>query len=437
MVWSGNYWEEDENNIAFEMGKQTTRRIYAEAEHAPDLERKAVADWAKNSESLPRRNAMLEIAAKDGGKIKVKADAFDTNPMLFNVANGTIDLETLKLYPPRRRDLITKSASVVYDPRADAPLFFQFLHAILDGDLELAEFFQRFVGYTLTGLTREQCFLILHGIGSNGKSTLLNVLRWLLGVYCKQTKSDTLMLKKFGEGIPNDVAMLRAARMVTAIETNEGRQFDEGRVKEMTGGDPVVARFFRKEFFEFVPEYKIYLATNHKPKIIGDDLGIWRRVRLMPFNVQFWNPDKQGETGPEHLKADKSLGEKLRHELPGILNWALMGCMEWQHNGLPEPTAIAEATEGYRKESDPVETFLETRCFRGEHCKTANALIYGAFKDWARLEEEAELSNKAFTERMKSKGFENARGTGGLRIWHGVGLVSPENSTNYEGGKNG
>jgi putative DNA primase/helicase len=437
LVWNGRYWEPDENNAIFELGKETVRNIYGEAaQTADDDERVRLSKWANGSESLARRNAMIEIAAKDGASIKVRSDELDTHRMLFNAHNCTIDLETGKTYPPRREDLSTKASSVIYDRYAEAPTFFKFLAAVTDHDLESAEFLQRFMGYTLTGLTREQCFLILYGIGSNGKSTLLNVLRWLLGPYCKQTKPDTLMKKKFGDGIPNDVAMLRGARMVTAIETNEGRQFDEAKIKEFTGGDPVTARFFRKEFFEFEPEFKLYLATNHKPQIIGDDEGIWRRVRLMPFNVSFWNPDK-AEKGPAHLMADKALAEKLRDELPGILNWALEGCLEWQRDGLPEPKTVKDATAEYRTESDPVETFLSERCVREDHCITLNAQLYEAFKKWADLEEEPDLSNKAFTARMKQKGFVNRRGSGGLRVWDGVGLLTLDETADTKGAKNG
>ncbi len=420
-VWNGTCWAPDETDKVFEWSKKAVRRIYIEAAHADDDDRPKIAAWAKTSESLPRRNALIETVSKDGPK--VHPDKFDSNPWLFGVQNGTLDLQTGQLHAPNRADFITKTAPVIYDPSATCPRFIQFLSAILNGDIETAEFLQRFFGYTLTGCTREQCFLILYGGGSNGKSTLLNVLRWLLGSYCKQTKPDTLMQRKFGDGIPNDVAMLRAARAATAIETNEGRQFDEAKIKEMTGGDPVTARFFRKEFFEFVPEFKLYLATNHKPRIIGDDAGIWRRVRLVPFNVHFWNPDKQGESGPEHLRADKTLGDALRDELPGILNWALEGCLNWQRDGLPEPKSVADATAEYRTESDPLETFLSERCFCAEHCETPNAQLYKEFSEWAQREDENELSQKAFTARMRIKGFENTRGTGGLRKWKGVGLL--------------
>ncbi len=422
-LWNDHYWAPDENDQIYEWGKATVRNIYAEASHADDEQRPKIAAWAKTSESLPRRNAMIELTGKDGPKATV--DEFDRNPLLLNVRNGTLDLETGKLYKPDRKDRITKAASVVYDPKATCPLFIQFLSAVLGGDIELAVFLQRFFGYTLTGSTREQCFLILHGAGSNGKSTLLNVLRWLLGAYCKQTKPDTLMQRKFGDGIPNDVAMLRSARMVTAIETNEARKFDEAKIKEITGTDPIVARFMRKEFFEFVPEFKIYLATNHKPTIEGTDDGIWRRVRLVPFNVQFWNGDK-GESGPAHLEADKTLAEKLQAELPGILNWALEGCLNWQRDGLPVPKAVTDATKTYRTEQDLLETFLESCCIRREGSQTANLLLFDEYKKWAKAEDQAELTQMAFTARMKMKGFENQRGTGGARVWHGVGLISLE-----------
>jgi P4 family phage/plasmid primase-like protien len=425
-LYKNGVWEKDETDLVFEMGKRTVRGIYQEASAAPDDKRIKIGEWAKTSESLTRRSAMIETAGKDGPKAKV--DDFDRDGWLFNVQNGTFDLRTGEFREHRRADLITKMAPVTYDAKASCPHFIEFLAAILDAPndyeaaLELVIFLQRFFGYTLTGSTREQCFIILHGDGSNGKSTLLNVLRALLGDYCKQTKPDTLMQKKFGEGISNDVAMLRGARMVTAIETNEGRQLDEAKIKEMTGGDPVTARFLRKEFFTFTPEYKIFLATNHKPQIQGMDNGIWRRVRLVPFDVQFWNAAK-GETGPAHLEADKELEDKLKGELPGILNWAVQGCMDWQRYGLPAPKRVIDATAEYRVEQDPLETFLSERCYRTEACKVTNGDLTDAYAKWAKTEDQPALSHRAFFGRMKQKGFEQKRGTGGVKWWLGLGLL--------------
>jgi putative DNA primase/helicase len=432
-VWQNGVWQQDDTDQVFEMGKRTIRSIYGEAERAPDPARPKIGEWAKTSESLSRRNAMIELAGKDGPKASDRD--FDRNSWLLNLQNGTYDLKTGVFKEHRRADFITKISPVVYDREAICPRFQDFLGAIFDAPndsgaaAELALFIQRFFGYTLTGSTREQCFLILHGDGSNGKSTLLNVLRALLGAYCKQTKPDTLMQKKFGEGISNDVAMLRGARMVTAIETNEGRRLDEAKIKEMTGGDPVTARFLRKEFFEFVPEYKIFLATNHKPEIQGMDNGIWRRVRLVPFNVQFWNAAK-GESGPDHLRADKEIEAKLLLELPGILNWALQGCADWQSEGLPAPKTVLKATAEYRAEQDPLETFLADKCYRATDCKITNSDLTSAYEKWAKAEDYPLLSYRAFHDRMKQKRFEQRRGTGGVRWWHGIGLLCDDSSLN-------
>lgn len=428
-IWRKGVWEQDETDRVFEMGKRTIRSIYAEASEAPDEKRAKVAEWARTSESLARRNAMIELAGKDGPK--ASATDFDRDSWLLNLKNGTYQLDTGEFRAHRREDLITKRAPVDYDSQATCPQFMAFLDAIFNAPndaasaAELVVFIQRFFGYTLTGSTREQCFIILHGDGSNGKSTLLNVLRALLGAYCKQTKPDTLMQKKFGEGISNDVAMLRGARMVTAIETNEGRRLDEAKIKEMTGGDPVTARFLRKEFFEFTPEYKIFLATNHKPEIQGMDNGIWRRVRLVPFNVQFWNPAK-GESGPGHLRADKEIEAKLLLEIPGILNWALQGCADWQREGLTAPRDVLKATAEYRTEQDPLETFLSERCYREERCKVPNSNLRDAYEKWAKTEGRDIMSPYAFSTRLKQKGFEQRRESGGVRWWHGVGIIETE-----------
>lgn len=434
-IWNNGAWERDETDSVFEMGKRTIRAIYKEASDAPDDgKRIKIGEWAKTSESLPRRNAMIEIAGKDGPKVKVSD--FDKDPWLFNVRNGTIDLRTGQFREHRREDMITKIAPVTYDPKAQCPQFLRFLATILNAheDIESAQelgaFLQCYLGYTLTGSTREQCFAVLHGAGSNGKSTLLNAVRFLMGDYSKQATPDTLMQKKFGDGISNDVARLRGARMVTAIETNEGRRLDEAKIKEMTGGDPVTARFMRQEFFEFIPEFKIFLATNHKPEIQGIDDGIWRRVRLIPFDVQFWNPAK-GESGPAHLEADKTLEEKLKTELPGILNWAISGCIRWQSEGLPAPKKILEATADYRTEQDPLETFLTEKCFQGPQCKVTNKDLSEAYDEWRKAENCPPLSHRAFPTRMKQKGYEQHVGTGNIRWWLGLGLLAKEQSTTW------
>lgn len=423
LFWNSSFWEQDERERVWELSKQTVRDIYSEAASEDEDKRAKIMAWAKASESAPRREAMLQMASRDSAEIKVSPDDLDSYPWLFNVANGTLDLRTGQLRPAHRAHLLTKQSRIVFDHHSECPTFLKFLNAIFEGDEETQLLFQRWLGYTLTGSTREQAFVIAWGNGSNGKTTLLNVMRDLLGSYASQTSPDTLMQKRFGEGIPNDVARLRGARLVTAIETNEGRQFDEAKIKEMTGGDVVTARFLRKEFFEFKPEFKLILATNHRPQITGADDGIWRRIRLLPFNARFWNPDKRGQSGPKHLRADKLMPEKLQAELSGILNWALQGCLDWQRGGLPESRVVAEATAEYRAESDIVERFLSECCVRNAGISTPNLTLFDAFERWAERQR-LHLSQKEFSQRLKRKGFENKRGTGGARVWLGIGLLA-------------
>jgi putative DNA primase/helicase len=209
---------------------------------------------------------------------------------------------------------------------------------------------QRVLGYTLTGDTREHAFFVFYGAGANGKSTLLNTGRTILGDYAKDTPSQTLLVQRY-EGIPNDLARLHGARLVTAIETDAGKQLAESRIKQITGGDTVTARFLYGECFEYLPQFKLFMATNHRPRIQGTDEGIWRRVHLIPFEVAI----------PKH-EQDPALGEKLRAEAPGILRWMVEGSMAWQQNGLAMPSKVRQATAGYRAEEDLLARFLDEEC---------------------------------------------------------------------------
>jgi putative DNA primase/helicase len=290
----------------------------------PTLNKKHLSAWPAVSQGYP-----------------VIPEHLDQDPWLFNVENGTIDLKTGELRPHERGALITKLAPVQYDREAECPTWWKFLMRIFNGNLALIEFLQKAVGYALTGSTREQCLFFLHGLGANGKSTLLEIIHTLLGDYAHRTSSETFLIKKSG-GIPNDVAALRGARLVGAVEVESGRRLAEVLIKEMTGGDRISARFLHAEWFDFKPEFKIFLAANHKPVIRGTDHAIWRRIHLIPFNVQIPKPEQ-----------DRDLPEKLKAELPGILNWALEGCQMWQLYGLEPPAEVQAATQDYREEMDP------------------------------------------------------------------------------------
>jgi P4 family phage/plasmid primase-like protien len=412
-------WIPDRTGEVQRRAKATAISINIEAgQTSDDGHRKQLREWAGKSESMAKRDAMIR-AAQSEPQITALAEQFDANKWLFNTANGTIDLRTGKLQDHRREDLITKFSSVAFDPQAKCPTFRAFLSAIMGKDAALVEFVQRAVGYSLTGDTREQCFFVLHGNGSNGKSTLLDTLRELLGDYGMQTKPDTLLARR-EEGINNDVARLRGARFVTAVETGEGKRLAESKIKEMTGGDYITARFLFKENFDFKPEFKIFLATNHKPEIKGTDDGIWRRVRLIPFNVRFWNAQR-GESGPPELRANKLLLEQLRAELPGILTWAVEGCLKWQRDGLTAPKAVLEATNKYREEEDVLGAFLKDCCVIGPKCHTTSKALNDVYAQWCEANGEKPISKIALAKKLQERGFIPTK-TSIARGFQGVGL---------------
>ncbi len=418
LLWAGTHWEIDECDRVFEMGKITARGIYQEAGASEDEdERKRLATHAKSSESASRRAAMLDLAAKDCAAIKAKASDFDTRDKsgwLFNCQNGTLDLRTGELFAHDKADCITRLAPVTFDPDATCPHFERFLWKVLGEDLALFEFVQKFIGYTLTGQTREQCFAILHGNGSNGKSTLLETLAALLGPYARPTDAGLLMEKHAGK-VSNDLAALRGVRLVLAQETKEGRAFDEELVKRITGGDVVTARFLFKEFFDFTPDFKIWLCTNHQPTITGDDDGIWRRIRLIPFGAKFWDADK-GESGPDELRADKTLPDKLVGELPGILNWAAHGALMWGRDGLGVPQSVADATGAYRASQDPITSFLECATVRERGASVSSSVLYRAFCDWRDGEDGSPMSQTAFSTRLQHRGILKKPTNNGMRF---------------------
>lgn len=284
----------------------------------------SVKAWAKKSESRNGINS-TEFLSRYQKSIEVNINEFDRNLWAFNCANGTIDLTSGAFQPHAQTDMCTKVSPVAHDENAECPLWLSFLDDIAAGDQELIGYLQRAVGYTLTGSTDAHCLFLLHGSGRNGKSTFIEAIRYLLGDYFESAHMSTFLVKK-GDSIPNDLAALTSARMVAAVETEDSRKLDEPKIKQITGGDTITARFLHKEFFNFKPQFKIWLATNALPVIKGTDEGIWRRMKRIPFNVYI--PDG---------KVDEKLGAKLRSEASGILNWSLEGLDDWRRNGLDEP----------------------------------------------------------------------------------------------------
>jgi len=328
---------------------------------------------------------------------------------LFNVANGTLNLKTGELQPHDKQDLISKKSHIKFDPDAKCEEWDKFLHKVMGEDQELIKYLRRILGYLLTGDTSEQKFFFLYGGGRNGKSTFLEVIGYIIGEYADTTPMNTFMQQK-NEGISNDIAGLKGSRFVSAQETEKGRAFAESKIKQLTGGDTIKARFLHREFFEYTPQFKIFIAGNHKPTINETKEAIWNRIRPIPFTVRI-----------EDHERDTHLKEKLIAEAPGILNWMLEGCLNWLENGLQCPSSVTSATQEYREEMDVVQRFLND-CFSiNPLAKVSFKEIYAKFKIWAHDNGENEMSGKALGGSLIEREFV-PRGIGGQRFYVGLSL---------------
>lgn len=414
MVWDGQRWVKGNEEMEVQrLAKEVVRTIYREAERFDRKEqREMVAKWALASEMKPRLNAMLECA-KTERPVPMRTDTWDASPWLLNVMNGTLDLQTGTLRPHSKDDYLTKLTPIVYTPDAICPTWERFLLRIFEEDLHLCDYVQRAVGYSLTGTTGEQVLHLMHGTGSNGKSTFLEVLAALLGDYSLQA-DFTVFLDDKGRGPRDDIARLAGTRMVRSSELGEGKRFNESLVKSVTGGDTIACRFLYSDTFEFRPQFKLWLAANHKPVIRGTDHAIWRRVRLLPFTVTIGEEEK-----------DPLLLDKLRAELPGILAWAVNGCQLWLENGLGAPDQVLAATAAYREESDVIGSFLDECCdiSNGQNHpqKARSSDLYSAYQKWAKDNGEYELSQTLFGKRLQERGFVVEK-SGGVKYRKGLTL---------------
>lgn len=415
LIWDDRRWKIDESGAIMRKAKETTMSIYQEAGRAVDeTERKELAKWALRSEAASRLRAMIELAESEPG-IPVSPGELDVDDWLLNTRSGIIDLRTGELRPHTREAMLTKLAPVEYAPDAECPAWTAFLERIMDRNQELISFLQRAVGYALTGDTREEVIFLLYGTGANGKSTFLETMQVLLGDYARQADFSTFLLRQ-NETVRNDLARLAGVRFVSAVELEPGKRLSESVVKQVTGRDTVTARYLFQEYFEYKPKMKIFLACNHKPIIRGNDHAIWRRIRLIPFNVRI--PDAE---------QDKDLDRKLRAELPGILAWAVRGCLEWQKQGLGKPEAVKDATDEYRGEMDVLGGFFEDRCVIGDGLRAVSSELYKEYLGWAQDSGiRKPMSQTMFSLRLAERGLAKKRITGGKVAWLGVGIRSDE-----------
>jgi putative DNA primase/helicase len=420
LVWDGKRWAEDDTGEPVRRVKETAASLLQWAANKvkelfaqPDNDqRKAqllallkLENHCLRWEDARAITRCLEVARSESG-IPALPSQMDADPMLFNVANGTIDLRTGRLRPHDRNDLITKLAPVVFDEAATCPTWLRCLDRWMDGNADLVGYLQRLVGHGLTGDTSEQSLWFFYGRGANGKSTFLGAILALLGDYGMQAVPELLMTKR-NESHPTERADLFGKRFVATIETEQGKDMAEALTKQLTSGDKVRARKMRQDFFEFDPTFKIVLAANYMPQVRGTDYAIWRRIKTVPFTVTIGEAEK-----------DKHLPDKLRAELPGILSWAVAGCMDWRRHGMAEPDEVRLATAAYQSEQDTVAKFLAECCVTHREARVKVSVLFDAYGVWSG---DKFLTQPAFNARMRARGFESRRETHGY-FWVGVAL---------------
>lgn len=389
LVWEGKRWIIDDKAVRIQgLAKDTAQGIYDEIKTAS--EPKAMFTHARKSQSKGALEAMATVA-RDA--VLCSLSNFDTDPWLLNARNGTIDLRTGMIRAHARGDHLTKIVEIDYDPAADCDLWDQFLQYITALDEDLYGYLRRLIGYSLTGDTSEQVLHFLFGIGANGKSVFCEVLAELMGDYAIIVSPEMIMQKRH-QGIPNDIARLRGIRLAMMNETSQGAHFDEQKLKDLTGSDKLTGRFLHAEFFDFMPTHKLIIRGNHKPVISGTDEGIWRRLRLVPFAVNIPSDEQ-----------DKLLINKLRAELPGILKWAVQGCLEWQRDGLQPPAVIMDAVKEYRQESDTLGRFIQECCETRKNAQVKSSAFFQRYQDFAATGGERWMPSKDLPHEMRRRGF--------------------------------
>lgn len=354
LVFTGQRWARSQAAAAMAVRAVITR-IGSEADKLCNSEDKGLRrlgrklrEHARKSYRASSIQGTLKIASSFP-QLRMRLADFDRDLHLLNVANGTIDLKTGELRPHRREDFITKLTALTFDPQAACPTWERFLLEIMNGDKAMVDFLQQAVGYSATGAINEHALFIAHGTGRNGKSVFLSTLLDVLGDYALETPASTLVVSKRGSGgIPNDVARLQRPHLVSANETDDGASLDEAKIKSMTGGDRISARFLYGEFFEYTPRFTPWLRTNSLPQVKGNDDGIWERLYPIPFEVTI-----------PHERIDRDLPAKLRAELPGILAWVVRGAVAWYQGGLQLPQRAKDARSEYRAQQNSILAFLE------------------------------------------------------------------------------
>ena len=402
LVWDGRRWRNEETLAATDLIRGVCRHAALQADNPKLAAKLATSGTVGGVERLARADRRHAATTAE----------WDADPWLLNTPGGVVDLRTGRMRAHDRADRMTKITTAT--PGGDCPTWRRFLAEVTGGDADLQAYLQRVSGYCLTGSTQEHALFFLYGTGANGKSVFVNTLATILGDYAASAPMDTFMEAR-GDRHPTDMAGLRGARFVASIETEQGRRWAESKVKSLTGGDKISARFMRQDFFEFWPQFKLFVAGNHKPAIRNIDEAMKRRLHLIPFTI----------TVPPQRR-DKHLQHKLLAERDGILAWALQGCLAWQHLGrLDPPQQVVAATEEYFEAEDALGRWLEERCVREANAKSLTAELFTDWKQWAEAAGEFVGSQRRFSDLLITRGVEKWRNAAGIRGFRGVGLKHP------------
>jgi putative DNA primase/helicase len=397
MYWNGTCWRQDDTLSVFDRARAICRRASVQCGDGE----KATAVRLAASTTV----AAVEKLARADRQHAAVVDQWDTDPWLLNTPAGTANLRTGEIHPHQREQYHTKITAASLG--GECPRWLKFLDRITAGNHELQSFLQRVIGYSLTGITIEHSLFFCYGTGANGKSVFVRTNTELLGDYAKTAPTSTFTATNT-EQHPTDLAGLRGVRFVSATETEEDTRWAEAKIKSLTGGDRIAARFMRQDFFEYVPQFKLFVAGNRKPGLRSVDEAIRRRLHLIPFTV----------TIPEGER-DLRLADKLKAEWPGILRWAIEGCLAWQREGLNPPAVVRNATSDYFAAEDAIGRWLEDRCITGAGYWTPVASLFANWQRWSAQTGEQEGSQKRFTQQLEARGFQRhrtARGRGFMGI---------------------
>jgi putative DNA primase/helicase len=396
--WEATHWEHENTLAVFDMARKICREAAAQCNKSS----------ASNSIAKAKTVAGVEMLSRSDRAVAATIEQWDSNKTLKNTPSGTADLKTGRFHPHRREDYCTKITSVA--PGGACPMFLGFLKTIFAGDHELIDYLQKVFGYCLTGEIREHAMFFGYGTGANGKGVLLSTIAGIMGDYCKTAHVDTFTITGSNQH-PTDVAGLMGARLVICPEVEQGRRWAEAKIKGLTGGDRISARLMRQDFFEFTPQFKLFITGNHKPGLRNVDEAMRRRFHLIPFTVTIPEKDR-----------DPLFAEKLKTEWPGILQWMIEGARRWYAEGLQRPAAVENATREYLEAEDTLLAWIEDRCECTKDRETSASSLFASWKAWTELTGEFTGTARAFGIKLAEHGFEKRHAMSGV-TYRGIGLL--------------